>query len=255
MWLWCRFGYASDHDLLLLLLNLLNRFRNRSCDKLTLLNRFGYDLLKLLLWLLSRRLHHLIQHDLFDYGCGHDLRFCDRRSRLRLNLLNRLYNRTGQDLLLLLLLLDLLHHRCGQQLLGLTIHRSQLAGFERRQHNDLVLLMATGSEAFRCRNDHNLLLLLAAGDAAEGFRRSQYHDLLGVKLLMLLVQLLLLLGGLRRSDHNLLGRFGRRCDLRLKLRARWLRFQDRLSRRFGALLQQGLRDLDRLWTACRGLLR
>lgn len=94
MWLWRRFSNASDHDLLLLL-NLLNRFRNRSCDKLTLLNRFGNNLLQLLLRLLWRRLCHLILHDLFDYGCGHDLRFCDRRSRLRLNLLNRLYNRTG----------------------------------------------------------------------------------------------------------------------------------------------------------------
>lgn len=141
-------------------------------------------------------------------------------------LLDRLYNRSGQDLLLLLLLLDLLHNRCGQQLLGLAIHRSQLAGFERRQHNDLVLLMAASAEGFGCRNYHNLLLLLAAGDAAEGFRRCQYHDLLGMELVLLLVQLLLLLllGGLRRSDHDLLRRFGWRHGLRLKLWARWLRF-------------------------------
>lgn len=197
MGLWRRFGYAGDHDLLLLrLLNLRNRFSNRSCDKLTLLNSFCHDLLRLL----RGRLRHLILHDLLDNRCGYDLRFSDRRSRLRLYLLDRLYNRSGQDLLLLLLLLlDLLHNRCGQQLLGLAIHRSQLTGFERRQHNDLVLLMAASAEGFGCRNDHNLLLLLAAGDAAEGFRRCQYHDLLGMELVLLLVQLLLLLllGSLR----------------------------------------------------------
>lgn len=158
-----------------------------------------------------------------------------------MNLLDRFHDGTGQDLLLLLLLLDLLHQRSGHQLLRLTIDRRELTRFEGCQNDDLVLLVA--AESLGRRYDHDLLLACLAGPA-EGFRRSQHHDLLRVELLLLLV---LLLGRFRSSDHKLLGRFDRGHGRGLRLRARWLRFQDRLSRGFGALLEQGLRDLNRLW--------
>lgn len=158
--------------------------------------------------------------------------------RLLLYLLNRFHDGIGQDLLLLLLL-NLLHQRRGHQLLRLTIDRRELTWFEGCKNYDLMLLVA--AESLGRRYDHDLLLLLTC--SAEGFRRSQHHDLLRVELLLLV----LLLGRFRSCDHKLLGRFDRGHGRGLKLWARWLRFQDRLSRGFGALLEQGLRDLNRWW--------
>lgn len=243
---------------------LLYLFHHRRCNDLTLLDRFRYgscqDRLRLLLLLLRRLLlrlfdYDLVLHQLPHYGRGYDLRLLDLLDdRLRLlNLLNLLDHLAGQDLLLLLLLLDLLHHRGGQQLMRTTLSGDlgQLVRFERRENHDLVLLLATGAECFGRCYDHNLLLLLAAG--AEGLWRRQHHDLLRMELLIgQLLLLLLLLGSLWRSNHKLLGRFDHRLRL---LWARWLRFQDRLGWRFGALLEQSLRDLDRLRSAGLGLLR
>lgn len=257
LWL-SRLSRPGHHDLLLRRRRwlLLNLFHHRRCNDLTLLNRFSYgrrqNRLRLLLRLFD---YDLVLHQLPHNGGRHDLRLLnlfDDRLRL-LNLLNLLDHLASQYLLLLLLCLDLLHHRSGQQLMRAALSRDlrQLVRLERRENHDLVLLLATGAEPFRRCYDHNLLLLLAAG--ADRFRRRQHHDLLRMELLIgQLLLLLLLLGSLWRSNHKLLGRFDHRLRL---LWARWLRFQDRLGWRFGALLEQGLWDLDRRRSAGRGLLR